>query len=266
MSYQQKYYKYKTKYLNLKQQQTGGKLFQKKQIFYIVATISQPKLKKITKEVTNTILGENIKPYRAPHITLLNLIINAENTDNIIFQDEKFYNKTKKSYADTIANRNDPLILNAKPYPKDLSFTGYRPRHFIKNYEPENSEKIFEFRERILNSIEGLLGKARIKEYIDNRGAGYYIYSYHGKELFAESKYYDVWKPHLNFLNEFDIEKHNSKLYRELGQSDSMEKVDVLANKIKNIPQEIYDNINMSTQMRNITYSVDHLLQVKFKV
>ena len=81
MDYKLKYYKYKAKYLNLKKQlaiiQTGGKLFQKKQILYIVATISQPKLKKLAKEITDMLIGKNIKPYRAPHITLFNLIINA---------------------------------------------------------------------------------------------------------------------------------------------------------------------------------------------
>lgn len=92
MDYKTKYYKYKAKYLDLQQQlqsQFGGKIFEKKQILYIVATISQAKIKKITKEITDTILGKNIKPYREPHITLFNLIINANNTDNIIFQDKK---------------------------------------------------------------------------------------------------------------------------------------------------------------------------------
>lgn len=277
MNYKEKYYKYKVKYLNLKyklynnnlnftQQQIGGKLFQKKQILYIVATVSQPKLKEITKEITDTILGENIKPYSAPHITLFNLIINAENTDNSIFQKENFYNQIKNIYAQTIADRNNPLILKGTPFPRDFSFSGFRPRHFIKNYEQLDSQKILDFRERIFSLIESVLGKSKIKNYIDNTGGKYHIYSFGGQELFAESRYYDVWKPHINFLNEFDIQKDNPNLYQELNQyHSSIEKVDILVNKIKHIPQEIYNYINMGTQMRNITYALDHLLQKKFK-
>lgn len=156
MDYKTKYYKYNAKYLNLKhrdcmdctfmekplQDQVGGKLFQKKQKLYIVATISQPKLKKITKEITNIILGKNIKPYRAPHITLLNLIINGENDANVIFQDEKFYNQIKDNYTETIADKSNPLILSAKPFPQDYSFPGFMPKYFIKNYKALDPKKI----------------------------------------------------------------------------------------------------------------------------
>jgi hypothetical protein len=31
-------------------------------------------------------------------------------------------------------------------------------------------------------------------------------------------------------------------------------------------PLEIYNEINMGTQMKNITYAIDHLLQKKFKI
>ena len=268
MDYKMKYYKYKAKYLNLKQQQSqiGGKIFQKKQILYIVATISQPKLKKITKEITDTIIGKNIKPYRAPHITLFNLIINAENDDNIIFQDENFYNQIKNIYLQTIADRNNPLILIAKPFPKDFTFPGYKPRYFLKNYKPLDPQKILDFRQGIFDLIETTLGKPKINVYYENNGAKYYIYSYHGKELFAESSYYDVWKPHINFLNDFDIQKHNLDLYQKLNQYYGGEKVDVLVNKINHVSLDIYNEINMATQMRNITYAIDHLLQKKFKV
>jgi hypothetical protein len=270
MDYKMKYYKYKTKYFNLQQQlqsQIGGKLFQKKQILYIVATISQPKLKKITKQITDTILGKNVKPYRAPHVTLFNLIINAENDDNIIFQDEKFYNQIKNIYKKTMADKNDALILSAKPFPRDYSFSGYRPRHFIKNYKSLDPDKILEFRQRIFDLIESMLGKPKINDYIDTTGAKYYIYSYNSKELFAESSYYSKWYPHLNFLNEYDIQKHNPDLYQKLNQYYyNSDKVDILVNKINHIPLEIYNEINMGTQMKNITYAIDHLLQKKFKI
>jgi len=211
-------------------------------------------------------LGKNIKPYRDPHVTLFNLIINTENTDSTIFQNENFYNQIKNIYAETIADRNNPLILEAIPFPRDFNFSGFRPRHFIKNYEPLNSHKILDFRERIFSLIETMLGKAKIKNYIDLSGAKYQIYSFGGQELFAESRYYEVWKPHINFLNEFDIQKHNPSLYQELNQyHSSSEKVDVLVDLIKHIPQEIYNLINMATQMRNITYALDHSLQKKLK-
>ena len=272
MDYKMKYYKYKAKYLNLRSQQQlqlqiGGKLFQKKQILYIVATISQPKLKKTTKKITDIILGKNIKPYRTPHITLFNLIINAENDDNVIFQDENFYNQIKNIYKETIANPNDPLILSAKPFPKDFSFSGYRPRHFLKNYKQLNPEKILDFRRMIFSLIETILGKPNIKNVYNDTGAKYYIYSYHGKELFAESSYYDTWKPHINFLNEFDIQKHNPDLYQKLNQYYyGNKKANILVDEINHLPLDIYDDINMAIEMKNITYALDHLLQKKFKV
>ena len=270
MDYKMKYYKYKTKYLQLKQQlnlQIGGaKIFQKKQILYVVATISQPKLKKITKEITDTIIGKNIKPYRAPHITVFNLIINADNDDNAIFQDEKFYNQIPDIYADIMANRDDPLILTTQPYPKGFTFPGFKPRYFLKNYKQSDPQKILDFRASIFDLIETFLGKAKIRVHITNTGGKYYIYSYHGKELFAESSYYDHWKPHVNFLNDFDIEKHNPHLYKKFNKYYGREKVTVLINEIKDIPQEIYNEINMATQMRGLTYAIDHLLQKKFKV
>lgn len=263
-----KYHKYKAKYLNLKQQlQTGGKLFPKKQILYIVATISQPKLKKITKKITDKIIGKNIKPYRAPHITLFNILINAENDDSIIFQDEDFYDQIKNIYEETMADRNNPSILETKPFPKDFSFPGFMPRYFIKNYKALDPQKILDFREKIFKLIETFLGKPTIDDYIDSRGAKYYIYSYHGKELFAESSYYDTWHPHLDFLNSFDIQKHNPKLYNELNKHYyGRDKVKVLLNKISHIPQDYLNEINMATQMRKVTYAIDHILQKKFKV
>lgn len=274
MNYKEKYYKYKTKYLELKKhnnpddiKQIGGKIFKKVQILYIVATISQAKLKRITKEITDTILGKNIKPYRDPHITLFNLIINAENSDNIIFQNEDFYNQIKKIYSETIADKNNPLILKAVPFPRDFSFSGFRPRYFIKNYKQSNPEKILDFRKRIFNLIETILGKPEIKKYIDKNGSKYSVYSFGGKELFAESTYYNFWKPHINFLNEFDIQKNNPDLYQELNKYRSgIEKVDVLANKIKYVPLGIYDEINMFIQMINITYAIDRILQIKLKI
>ncbi|XWV26359.1 hypothetical protein QJ857_gp0714 [Tupanvirus soda lake] len=288
--YELKYNKYKAKYLNLKkqlqqsvQQQSGyskpnhidvnpipsmkgGKIFQKKQILYIVATISQPKLKKIAKQITDTIIGKNIKPYRSPHITLFNLVINTENDESGIFQDENFYDQIKDIYAEIITDQNDPLVLEAKPFPRDYSFPGFMPRYFIKNYKAHDPQKILDFRNKIFKLIETYLGKATINEYIDNHDMKYYIYSYHGNELFAESSYYDKWKPHLDFLNSFDIQKHNPKLYDELDQHYGSDKVDVLVNKISHIPHKYLNEINMATQMRNITYAIDHVLQVKFKV
>ena len=274
MNYKEKYHKYKTKYIKLKNYisnniftstQIGGKIFQKKQILYIVATISQAKLKKTTKEITDTILGKNVKPYRAPHITLFNLIINANNIDNGIFQNQKLYDLIESFYAEMIANKNDPLILEAKTFPHDFSFTGYRPRHFVKNYKPINRQKILDFKHKIFGQLETMLGKFEIRDHIDNTGARYHVYSFNGQELFAESTYYDVWKPHINFLNEFDIQKHNPDLYEELHQYYSgAAKVAILTNYIKDIPQQIYQNINMATQMKNITYAIDKF-QKKFK-
>ena len=247
--------------------QTGGKLFPKQQILYIVATISQAKLKKTTKQITDTIIGKNIKPYRDPHITLFNLIINSENPDNIIFQDENFYNKIKNIYEQTIANKNDPLILSSKSRPWDFSFPGYMPRYFLKNYKAVNPQKILDFRQKIFKLIGKFLGKSKMKVHIDNKGSTYYIYSYHGVELFAESSYYDIWKPHLDFLNSFDIQKNNPDLYEKLYKHYyERQKVAILVNEINHIPQEIYDEINMGTQMRNITYAIDHILQKKFKI
>ena len=269
MNYKKKYLKYKSLYLNIKYnnennpltQEGGKKLFQKQEILYIVATISDPKLKKVTKEITYTILNKN-KPYRDPHITLFNLLINTENPNSKIFEDENFYNQIPTIYAEM---NKDPLILESIPFPRDYSFPGFKPKYFLKNYKPLDESKIIKLRKRIFKLIEDRLGKPRIKDYINNKSR-YYVYSYQGMELFAESRYYDIWKPHINFLNDFDIQKHNPMLYEDIiKHRSSVEKVDVLVDKIKHLPLEIYEYINMGTQMRNITYALDHILQKKFK-
>ncbi len=278
MNFKDKYTYHKSKYLNLKNnsdiynqntiKQVGGKIFQKKQLLYIVATISQRKLKHGAKEITDKLLGTNVKPYRAPHITLLNLIINDENPENIIFQNKTFYNKIKEIYAETIASKKNPLILQTKPFPGAFSFPGFKPRYFLKNYEQLDSQNILEFRNKFFALIEKRLGdNANIKNYIDKSKSKYHIYSYNDQELFAESSYYDSWKPHIDFLNEFDIQKHNPSLYHEINQKQyGNQKVKILKDEIKDLPQEIFTKINMGKQMRNITYAIDHIIQKKFKI
>lgn len=268
MDYKTKYHKYKAKYLELlKRMQTGGKIFKQKQILYIVATISQPKMRQITNELTARLLGPKVKPYRAAHVTVLNLQINAENPDSSLFQNPDFYNRIPDIYADTLANARDPAILFAEPAPRDYSLPGYRPRYFIKNYYIDNADKILAFREKIFGLVQEFLGKPKITETRDTTGAKYYVYSYHGRELFAESSYYDVWKPHLNFMNDFDIEKSNPDLYHQLVKSyTSREKVEILLHEIGDIPLDIYQEINMARQMRKLTYAIDHVMQKKFKI
>jgi hypothetical protein len=257
----------KTMYLNLRNQAlTGGKIFHKKQNLYIVATVSQRALKHICKEITDTIIGHNIKPYRSPHITLFNLIINPEHPDHVIFQDKKFYNKIKDIYAKTIADKNDPLILEALPAPRDYGFPGFWPKYFIKNYRQTNRQKILDFRQMVFALITKMIPGLKIKDSIDTNQVNYHVYLVDGQELFAESSYYDTWKPHLDFLNDQDIRRHNPALYQELDEHRSKdEKINILLDKINYISDTLTD-INMSTQMRNITYAVDHVLQKKFKL
>jgi hypothetical protein len=261
--YKQKYIKYKTKYLNLKRHQglqIGGKLFDKQQTLYIVATISDPKLKRVAKKITDTIIAKNVKPYRDPHITLFNLTINALNPDSIIFQDPKFYNKIRKVYDKTIGNPEDPLILESYEYPKGFSLSGYRPRHFLKYYRQLNPDKIFDFRDMIYGLLEKRLGrgKATVKDDINiTTGAKYHIVSFGKKELFAESLYFDNWKPHLNFLNDFDIDKNNEGLAEDLTRVKSgKEKTDIVLGEIDSINQNVLEYIDMSEQMDNLTYAL----------
>ena len=44
------------------------------------------------------------------------------------------------------------------------------------------------------------------------------------------------------------------------------EQIEVLVNKIKHVSPEIYNTIDMSKHMRNITYAIDHIMIKKFKV
>lgn len=275
MNYRQEYQNNKIAYLSLKYHyhninlniQIGGKLFQKKQMLYIVATISQRKLKHMSKQITDKLLGTNVKPYRVPHITLFNLIINPENPNCIIFQNKNFYNKIKDIYADIIANKNDPLILQSIKGPRAYSFPGFKPKYFLKNYRAQDKQKIIDFRNAIFDLIESILGKLKITKYTANRGATYHMYSFKGQKLFAESTYYDIWKPHLDFLNDFDITKHNPSLQNKLNKYHSnTEKINILLNTIKNIPLEIFDSINMATQMRHLTVAIDHIMTKNFKI
>ena len=264
MNYIKEYNKYKAKYLELKDEmdtqniQTGGKIFDKRQILYIVATISDPELKRVSKRITDKIIAKNVKPYRDPHITLFHLTINADHPDANIFQDPKFYNHVRSIYDKTIADPKDPLILEAQPFPRDFSLPGYKPRYFIKNYKQQNPDKIFDFRNGIFDMLQHELGKSTIRDDIDPAtGARYHVHYYKHKKLFAESRYYDTWKPHLDFLNDFDIEKNNYELSKKLNRyRTNREKADVVANEISSIPQQILESIDMSKQMLNITYAL----------
>lgn len=254
-------------------QDGGEKIFTNQQILYIVATITDSKLKKQVNRLTNIILGKNNKPYRQPHITLFHLIINSDNPDSDIFQKPSFYNKIAKIYKNTLANSKDSLILKALQFPRDYSLAGYRPRHFIKNYKPVNYQKILDFRNDIYDLIETYLGEeVKITNYQpQNSYVKYKIYSYHkkNKELFAiEHHHYATWKPHLNFLNDFDINSKNEDLSREITRySTNIERVDILVEEIEYNNIVMDDIIDMSKHMREVTYSVkeDHGEQIVLK-
>lgn len=269
MDYHHKYLKYRYKYFSLINElddQIGGmKLFYKEQMLYIVATISDRKLKKVAKQITDTIIAKNKKPYRAPHITLYQIFIDGDNPDSKIFHDSKFYRKVKKIYDQTIANKDDPLILESYRYPRDYSLVGRFPGHFIRNYRQINPYKILDFRNGIIGLLEDYLGKASVKD-LDE----YCSYSFHGRELFlVPQQHYQKWNPHLNFLNTFDIDRHNPKLQKKLGKYQySHEKVQILVDQIENIPQDTLEYIDMGSQMKNMTYALregnKELLTVKF--
>lgn len=260
--YEHKYFKYKNKYMKLQNMilnnQSGGKIFPKDQILYIVSTITDLKLKKVTKKITDTIIGKNIKPYNAPHITLFHLTINSSNPDSIIFQDPDFYNKIKEMYDSTIANTNDPLILESYDSSKLYSLSGNWPRHFIRNYKQLNPQKIIDFRDKIYEIIEAKLGEPTIKDYVNPKTGGKHkIFSYNNNELFAVSRYYDYWKPHINFFNDFDIKKNNKKLSDKLDKLNKKpEKLNLILDKINHISQDIFSHIDMSKQMKNLTYAL----------
>src|SRR5205085_2703937 len=103
------------------------------------------------------------------------------------------------------------LILYTGPFPKNFTFPGFKPRYFLKNYKQSDPEKILAFRKNIFDLIESSLSqpndsasKLTMRNYIDNTDTKYHIYYFNGQKLFAESAYYDTWKPHLDFLNDFD--------------------------------------------------------------
>lgn len=43
-----------------------------------------------------------------------------------------------------------------------------------------------------------------------------------------------------------------------------MERVDVLAKESKHLLLDVYETIDMGSQMRNIIYAIDNVLQIKF--
>lgn len=273
INYHKKYLKYKYKYIVLQNslKQIGGKkIFPIEQMLYIVATITDPKLRKIAKQITDIIIAKNIKPYRDPHITLYQIFINAENPDSSIFQDPSFYNRIKNIYDQTLANPEDPLILESYPPPYDYNLVGRYPGYFIRNYLQTNPSKIFDFHNGLIGLIVSRLGKPSVKEYHDEEtDVKYQIFSFQNRKLFLVPKqHYDRWHPHLDFLNTFDIQKHNQKLAKELEKYyTTEERTNIIVDEITNIPQALLEYIDMAKQMKKITYALSvngkNLLTVK---
>jgi len=259
IDYKQQYLILKHKYLQSKDNtQVGGKIFQKDLTLYIVATPTDEQLIHTIKQITDKLIAKNIAPYRAPHITMFQLTLNAENPDIKMFQEKQFYDKIRKIYDRTLANPKESQLLESYQFPRDYSLSGYRPGHFLRNYRQLDPKKILDFRNQIYDLIENILGKPTIKDYENPRtGTGYKIYSYNKQPLFATTNYHlKSWAPHINFLNDFDIQKHNPKLYDKLKTKSGVNKTNILRYTIRKIPKEALETINMAKQTNGLTLAI----------
>lgn len=105
-TYKTKYFKYKAKYLALKNQSVnfngqkggmlddsfsgGGSVFSKEGVLYILADITDQNLKNGFKERTDILIGPTKKPFNDPHVTIHSMIIDLGHPNSTIFQNQNF--------------------------------------------------------------------------------------------------------------------------------------------------------------------------------
>jgi hypothetical protein len=230
MEYYSKYLKYKQKYLELKNNMTGGAFpfkFGYGTTFYIMAKITGETLDRVKerrkKLFDKNLLNVGVNIDSELHITLLQLHINLEHPNHKIFYDLEFINIIKESYRKNIKDSNVSLssvktdamgnVLGGK-----WDFFGmndFSKKYWARVYDlPEKYQKnMKDFRIEIYNFLNIRYGIKRLKREFRGKGTDITEFEIYGtpdgNELYAivVDHYLGVskWKPHISVVRMNEI-------------------------------------------------------------
>ena len=264
MDYYSKYLKYKHKYLELKNNMSGGAFpfdFGFGTTFYIMAKITGDTLERVKerrqKLFDNKLLNAGVNVYSELHITLLQLHINLQHPAHSIFYDQHFINVIKDSYRRNIKLNTVSLSSVKKDNSGNVlggewDFFGmgdFSKKYWARVYNlPEKYIKnIKDFRMEIYGFLNSSYGIARLKREFRGKGSDMTEFEIYGtpdgNELYAivVDHYLGVskWKPHIsvvrmneliqslvNHMENMDDDDASNHIRRIIGQVYPMSTID----------------------------------------
>ena len=252
MNYETKYFKYKQKYLDLKQSiMTGGALpFEYNRFFYVMAKLGGGTLSRVVhrREALGITSGHDDS-----HMTFLNLIFNFRNRRcSELLDNEDFRIDIVILFKSIIRNNSVEFVSRAESGKQGVweIFGRQGSEYFARVYtiSDDHKEKIRIFRELVITKIIEKVGPLAISyntRGTDQDNARFQIYSTaDGIELFAINleHYGDIntWKPHISLFSRKEIKKilgenpiaeEVNKMFRAIPDKGS----DKIANDIRNI-------------------------------
>lgn len=281
LDYNEKYNKYKKKYLEIKNNKfpnnyyqigTGLDVFKNTTRFYIMAIINNKSIINQYNSRRNILLLGETPKNRLLHITLMQLHINQDNEYSHIFLNPNFHKRIKLYYNKTLASKEGLILFSSKnKYEDQYDILGDGPgQHFVKIYIAQKKMAITNFRTLVYRNIQKQLGKSIIKtKKIGDQT--YKIITYPNKSkkpLLAIPDYYygkGEWKPHVSIFSLIDLKENNRELFKKYKNLEfKKKKINFLVKHIKKIGIKPIKNINLKTNvgpilisLRNINYGIN---------
>ncbi len=273
VDFQEKYNKYKNKYLELKNSiisedgvleggileggiLEGGAFFKNTTKLYLMANITDKSIYDRLDERRALLLRGNQPKQPILHITLLQFEINQDHPYSYIFYSRDFHSNLKRYFNSTMVKNKVTLSSGFGEY--DLLGKGEN-KFFVKMYKPNKKMEITKFRTKIYGYLERELGKPKIRKKVVG-GKTYVVFYYDKQELIAIPDFYygkGVWTPHVSILNIGDIRAYNKPLYRKYKNRKTKKgKLQLLFTPIVNARFRPIGKIKMNEHIGNLTLSL----------
>jgi len=283
MNYYYKYLKYKTKYLDYKTsekfQSGGSNYFDNKIKMYIMASLDkESKIFHQIKEIQQYLLNDNEPHNEDPHITLLTIDINRDNSYHKVFFDNNLLKDITNSYQNIFKNKD--LISNDSSlglYGKSKNFFNITKNNYnkikkerelkflVKKYQLNEKDIITNFRKQFyeilkkyLNELSGENLEFTIKKvHAEKRNDPGAIIYYNNEPLYSVPLYYygkGKWSPHISLISNIDLYDDNNNLYYSLKNNlDDKNELSAFMN-ILNEQNDI-NKINMTKDIDSLKFS-----------
>ena len=232
-NYIYKYRKYKLKYLDLLNNQSGGSppYFKNNMHIFIIANITDNHILREIRHMANILAP---KSHIDPHFSLLELHINY---DDPHFQ--KLYERGDSLLKDRYISDNIKKIFNS--YLRNISYNenienpfGYvgmtDTKFFAKFYEIYPSSAILKYDDILMKVLNIFTTKLGIVENIvrgESNNSMYHVFGYNSydgfKSLFALTQFYAVSEnvhPHISIISSKDIQRSNQQLYELINNNE----------------------------------------------